>query len=127
METASKKSQYGHVFQKHNQTQEYVNTEPRYLVMNPGPPNMYKEDSLNQMIIFPKETFNLKKGNLSKNYARSKNISSKHKNKKVEMSLIKKVSSISLNKNNSLLFSKYFKPCVAASTCLVSLLIITGL
>ena len=127
METASKKSKFGHVFPKNNQAQEYVNSEPRYLVMNPGPPNMYEEDALNQMISFPKKTFNSNKGNVSKKYARSKNISSKHKNKEVEMSQIRKVSSISLNKNNSLLSSKYFKPCVAASTCLVSLLIITGL
>ena len=130
MDKASKKSQLGSVSPNNNEEQEYIYTEPRYLLMNSGHPNMYTEDSLNRMVIYPKEIINSNKKKVFKRVEYnegSKNISSKHTNKEVEMSQIRKVSSISLNKNNSLFSSKYFKPCVAASTCLVSLLIITGL
>ena len=130
METASKKYQLEPVSPKHNQAQKYVNTAPRYFVMNSSPPTMYKEDSLKRTILYPKEKFNSNKGKLSKRgeyYEGSQNISSKHTNKEVDMSLIRKVSSLSLNKNNASLSSKYSKPCVAGSTCIVSLFIITGL
>ena len=124
MGKASKKSQLGPVSPNNNEAQEYIYTEPRYLLMNSGHPNMYTEDSLNRMIIYPKEIIN---SNKKKGFKGSKHISSKHRDKEVEMSLIRKVSSTSLNKNNSSLSSKYFNPCVAASTCLVSVFIITGL
>ena len=61
--------------------------------MNSGNPNMYTEDSLNRMIIYPKEIIFSNKKKVSKRveyHEGSKSIPSKHINKEVEMSLVGK-------------------------------------